>query len=125
LGPWVGEYFDNPSLLGDPALIREDPVLDLNWGAGSPGAGISADHFSARWATGVWLAGGTYRLVVEADDGVRVWLDGGPLIDEWHLYEGKIYSGGFEVTEGVHQIRVEYFEDQLNARIRCALDALP
>jgi hypothetical protein len=125
LGPWVGQYYDNPALQGDPALIREDPVLAFNWGAGPPHEGMKADHFSARWATGVWLVGGTYRFVVDYDDGVRVWLDDGTLIDDWRTTGGATRSADFQVTDGVHQIKVEYFEDQSDARIRCALEALP
>ena len=40
---WRGEYFTNASLLGAPALVRNDKAIDFNWGQGSPAAGITAD----------------------------------------------------------------------------------
>jgi hypothetical protein len=32
-GPWQGEYFNNRTLSGTPALTRQDAVIDFNWGS--------------------------------------------------------------------------------------------
>ncbi len=75
-GDWQGEYFDNPELQGEPVLVRTDPVLTFDWGSGSPDARLPVDHFSARWLRRAWMAGGTYRITIDVDDGVRLWVDG-------------------------------------------------
>ena len=114
---WMGEYYDNPSLVGLPVLVREDADVNFNWGAGSPDGSLPADNFSARWTRSIWLAAGTYRFTVSADDGVRFWLDGVPLIDQWHLATGDIYVVETSLAEGVHLMRIEYYEEALDAHL--------
>ena len=72
---WRGEYFNNPNLQGAPVLVRNDPSINFNWGAGSPAPNIPVDYFSARWTRSLMFDGGMYRFSAQADDGVRVWLD--------------------------------------------------
>ena len=46
---WRGEYFANPDLSGEPALVRNDTAVDFDWGDTSPAPGlVPADEFSAR-----------------------------------------------------------------------------
>jgi len=33
---WLGEYYNNPSLLGNPTVSRDDSNIDFNWGPASP-----------------------------------------------------------------------------------------
>lgn len=37
---WRGEYFNNPTLRGEPALVREDPAIGFNWTDTAPGPGV-------------------------------------------------------------------------------------
>lgn len=63
---------------------RIDGPIDWIWGPGAPDADLPPNHFSIRW-TG-WLKAprpGRYKLITRSDDGVRLWLDGRLLIDEW------------------------------------------
>ena len=108
---WRGEYFDNPSLAGEPVLVRVDPELDFNWILDSPGPGIPNDNFSARW-TGVFnLAAGDYRFYARSDDGVRVYVDGRPIIDFWQTNIPVDHYGNYtDLSAGLHTITVEYFE---------------
>jgi hypothetical protein len=121
---WQAEFYDNPSLVGLPVLVREDADVNFDWGAGSPDGSLPADNFSARWTRSIWLAAGTYRFTVSADDGVRLWLDGVPLIDQWHVSTGDIYVVETPLTEGVHLMRIEYYEATLDARIHFASEFL-
>lgn len=63
---------------------RIDGTIDFGWGGGIPVAGIAADDFSVRW-TGYVLspADGSYILRTNSDDGVRLYLNGQTLIDNW------------------------------------------
>jgi hypothetical protein len=58
--------------------------INFSWGSGSPGAGVPADNFSARW-TGVVTppTSGNYRFRTYSDDGVRVWVNGVLVINNW------------------------------------------
>ncbi len=108
---WKGEYFDNPSLSGAPRVVRNDAQINFNWGDGSPDAALPADRFSARWTRAIEFPAGFQRFTVKADDGVRLFIDDLPLIDEWHTYAGQTYSREVNLGAGVHNLRVEMYED--------------
>lgn len=107
--PWQAAYFANPELSGDPVLTRVETALDHNWGTGSPGAGVPKDNFSARWTQSFYFAAGTYRFTTYTDDGVRLWVDGRLLIDSWRPMRGY-RSASVQLGEGMHEIRMEYYE---------------
>jgi hypothetical protein len=67
------------------------------------------------------LAAGTYTVSVAADDGVRVFLDGSLIINEWHGATGQTYTNTFTVGAGQHTFVVEYYEATQNAFLHFAL----
>lgn len=107
---WKGEYFSNPNLSGNPVLVRNDSSVNFNWGSGAPAAGVPADNFSVRWSREVYFAAGTYRLSLTADDGVRLWIDGRLVIDQWREGGAVTHVVDVNVPEGNHAIRLDYFE---------------
>jgi uncharacterized protein YgiM (DUF1202 family) len=119
---WHAEYFNNISLSGSPVVTRTDDQINFNWGTGSPDPAINADNFSARWtATVNFPTAGKWTFRVGADDGVRMWIDVTPIIDEWHGNpEGyKTYEVSIDaLTAGPHNLKVEYFEATGNAGIQ-------
>lgn len=117
---WRGEYYDNPDLTGEPVLVRDDPTLDFNWVSDSPGPDVPADHFSARWTRPFDFAEeGDYRFLADVDDGVKLYLDGWLIIDEWNTNPYVLHSGAFgDIKPGVHTITVEYFEEAGEAHIK-------
>jgi hypothetical protein len=114
---WRGEYYSNRDLAGGPVLVRNDAAVDFNWQYSAPAAGIPTDGFSARWSRTVSFQAGTYRFYARSDDGVRVWLDGEPIINEWHDAAGTTYVAERALTAGTHTLRVEYYESGGVARI--------
>jgi hypothetical protein len=118
---WRGEYYDNPHLQGSPVLIRDDSIIDFNWGQGVPAANVPADRFSVRWTQSLDLVHGGYRFSVQADDGVRVFINDQLMLDEWKTTSTASYQ--FEqVLGGPAAIRVEYFDAGGNATIRFQWD---
>lgn len=115
---WKGEYFDNRELVGGPALVRDDSEIAFDWGTAPPVTWMPDDNFSARWTRRQIFDPGYYTFSVRSDDGVRVWLDGGLVIDKWQVMDNELhYVDGIYLT-GAHQLKVEYFEQTGNARIR-------
>ena len=107
-----GEYWDNDALRGDPRVTRVDGSVSFDWGSGSPDVTIERDTFSARW-TGKIIPrySETYTLEVYSDDGVRLWVDGRSVIDDWRTHSPSATSGRVTLTAGrEHDIRLEYFE---------------
>ena len=116
-GGWRGEYYSHQALSGDPALIRDDTEINFDWGTGSPVSWMPADNFSIRWTRPMDFISGYYRLSVRSDDGVRVWLDNGLVIDKWQAMDNELHYVDGIYLSGVHQLKVEYFEGAGNARI--------
>lgn len=109
-GMWLAYYFANPNLTGTPVAIVSEASPTHNWGTGAPFPGMPADNFSARWTTIQNLNAGNYRASVQADDGVRVYVDGVRVIDQWHSATGETYTADFNLAAGPHTFVVEYYE---------------
>ncbi len=78
----LGKYFNNVSLSGAAGLERVEQVK-FTW-ADSPGPGVNANQFSARWTGFVEAAAtGSFQFQTRSNDGVRLWIDGGLVIDNW------------------------------------------
>ncbi len=115
---WRGEYYGNRFLSGSPTLVRDDAAVNFTWGYAAPATGLPADAFSARWTRTVAFPAGTYRFHAASDDGVRVWLDGVQIIDQWRDAAGVTYTADWAMTAGNHVLRVEYYENTGTARIQ-------
>jgi hypothetical protein len=55
---------------------------------------------------------------VFADDGVRLWVDGQLLINEWHDGRSEYRSPLTFLTTGNHDLVIEYYEASGEAEIR-------
>lgn len=106
---WTGEYFSNANLAAPPAAIIQESGLSHDWGLGSPIAGLPADYFSARW-TAIEYLDGSYEVSLRADDGVRFYVDGNLIVNQWQPSPGNTYTAFFTVSAGQHSLTIEYFE---------------
>jgi hypothetical protein len=92
-----GTYFGDETLTSQ-QLTRVDPVVNFNWGTGSPDPAIDSDHFGVRWSGQVQAKySQAYTFTVKADDGVRLWVNGQLLIDQWNplpLLNGDVNGDG-------------------------------
>lgn len=101
-------------------LSRTDPDVNFDWEAGSPDASVPSDRFSVRW-TGQLLArfSETYTFYVTADDGVRLWVDGGLIVDQWIDQSATEHYGSITLSAGRwYPIQLEYYERTGRAVIR-------
>lgn len=119
----LGSYHlsDSDGGFGSIVAIRVDPGIDFDWGGAAPADGVPADRFAVRW-TGTLLpdATGGHAFEFFADDGVRVWIDGDLLVDEWHANSGGVpytFQRAFKAG-GRHELRVEYYENGGSAKAR-------
>jgi len=105
--PWVRAGEERPVI-----LERVDPRIDFDWVRNSPGPPIREDNFTAEW-TGYLRPefSEEYRFEAEADDGIRVWVDGRLVVDG---LPGEIPLRAGELVP----IRAEYHESNLNASAR-------
>lgn len=116
-GAWLGQYYDTIDLAGTP-VQRFDPAIDFDWGDGSPMPGLISDNlFSIRWTRNVLFDGGTYRFYALVDDGVRLYVDNRLVIDQWRDSNSITFFKEADITSGVHEVKVEYYEFGHQARI--------
>ena len=114
------EYFSNKELKGAPVLTRVDREVNFDWGMLGPAAGVPADDFSARW-TGKLVPSqtGTYRFGAIADDGVRVYVDGKLIAEDWTEHAPATVTSEVTFEAGkTYDIRMDYFESKIGAVAR-------
>jgi hypothetical protein len=93
-------YYDNQDFTGH-SISRIDPQVNFSWNTGSPDSAIGVDSFSARWVGQVQAQRSEiYTFHATADDGVRLWVDGQLLIDQWKNQGPTEYSGSIGLTAG-------------------------
>jgi uncharacterized protein YraI len=114
-GPWTAQYYSNTTLSGDPSAILSEANPSHDWGTGSPLPSVPADNFSARWTSVQTLSGGNYVLQVRVDDGVRVFVNGVLVINQFGGATGQTYSANLNLTGGQNSFQVEYVEFTGNA----------
>lgn len=111
---WQAEYFNNPQLVGQPALVRGDgQTINFDWGTGSPATNVvNADQFSARWTQSLSLPAGRYRFTATADDGLRLWVNNRLIIDQWHDQAETSFSAEINLPGGAVPLKMEYYDHQ-------------
>ena len=110
-------YYDNPDFSGA-AVEQIDTMINFNWGLNQPVFGIQPDDFSVRWMGYVEPEfSETYTFYVNADDGVRLWVNDQLVIDQWQVGAGES-SGSTDLTANIrYRIKLEYFESTDDAFI--------
>ena len=108
---WRGDYWNNQALSGLPALTRNDPTVDFNWGVGSPDGSINPDSFSARWTRKLHFDAGSYHFTLHMDDGARIWVDGVLVLDARTAGGARDVTTDLTLGAGNHDLRIEYFEN--------------
>jgi beta-glucosidase len=108
----IGEYFNNMSLSGEPAIIRRDPGIFFDWEERSPDSRVRSDSFSVRW-TGVLVPGKTGQYILEAagDDGCRLAINDSIVIDDWTDHAVRTNTAKLFLEENrKYTVRLEFYE---------------
>ena len=109
---------------------RIDPTIDFDWdkikreGVGEnlrkdPIPGLVMDGFSARWDGFVQTQqAGDYTFQLRADDGMRMWIDGKLVVEDWNARNvvAKTVTLALPADSRV-PLRIEYFQDRAPAII--------
>ena len=107
-----GEYFNGPNF-EQKVMTRTDAQINFDWNWESPGPAVQREYFSVRWTGKLYApTSGKYRFSATVDDGVRVWVNGRKVIDEWRKQDDSQFVA--EITLNGHQLydlKVEYYND--------------
>ena len=114
----TGQYFHNVDFTG--LAVERTEAVDFNWDAASPEPGLNADSFSVRWFGQLEAEfSEVYTLRTVSDEGVRLWIDGQLLIDDWTAHVVRTRSATISLQAGQrYDIRLEYFDNLGAAQIR-------
>ena len=104
----MGYYYNNPDFTAL-AFTRNDAQINFDWGTATPDPRINADTFSVRW-TGRIIPqySETYTFYMDADDGVRLWVNGVLMINSW-TGSGERTSTPISLIAGTrYMIQIDY-----------------
>ncbi|MFS8979720.1 neuraminidase-like domain-containing protein [Cupriavidus necator] len=98
--------------LAGPAVVSASSQISVDWGAGSPAPSIPHAGFSAQWTGLIRVPESqTYTLHVLANDGVRLWLDGRLLIDDWNDQPATERSAVVELKAGqLYELTLHHYQ---------------
>lgn len=108
-----GDYYNTIGLTGSVYLSRTDATVNFNWGTGSPYRTISATTYSVRWTGFVQpLYSEKYTFYTNSDDGVRLWINGQEIINNWTDHSPTENSGTITLSAGVkYTVKMEYYNN--------------
>ena len=110
----LGEYFAEQYLTyyNPPTLTRVDSTINFDWDSSPPDPSIGMVVYTVRWTGAVQPQfSETYTFATTTDDGVRLWVNGQLLVDEW-LDEGPTeWRGSIALKEGQkYSLSMEYYQ---------------
>ncbi|MFP2929775.1 PQQ-dependent sugar dehydrogenase [Pyxidicoccus sp. 3LG] len=109
----LAEYFDGPEFTGT-KLERVDPTVDFRWDIGSPAPSMDGNTFTVRWTGSVIpLYSEAYTFYTQSNDGVRLWVNGQLLINDWTLHETTENAAPPVVLQAgrAYSLRMEMYEN--------------
>lgn len=90
--------------------VEDHDRLQFDWSTRAPHADVPADRFGIIAETTMRLPAGQWRFRTISDDGVRVYVDGTRVIDNWTWHVPEEDTAIVSLEEGDHLFRVEYFD---------------
>jgi len=116
----LGVYYNGTALSGPPLLSRIDTTINFELTYGklpqvlSPAPGIvPEDKYSVRWTGQVQAQySEVYSIYAVSDDGIRLWINGTRLVDNWVNQSATEKMGTLELIAGQkYDIIIEYYEN--------------
>jgi hypothetical protein len=116
---WSAQYYKDATntshLVGTPFATRTDATINFSDAAGWPNTlvpGLGATNFSVRWGGQILVpATGNYTFHTGSDDGVRLYLNGQKLIDNWTNHAATTNSVTATLNAGqFYPIVLEYYQ---------------
>jgi hypothetical protein len=97
-------------------------TINFDWGLAPPTNTIGAGTYSVRW-TGQVLApeSGTYRFSTRTSDGVRLWVNGAQMINDWNNQAANLWNDSAEIVLAAGQkfnLKTEYYNNANPVTVR-------
>ncbi len=112
------EYF-NGTNFEEKVTTRTEANIDKSWNDVPPVPGLDPHYCSIRWTGRITAPEtGTYTFSARVDDGIRVWVGGVQVIDNWQLNDNGQSTGQVKMKAGTaYDLRVEYFNALIEGEV--------
>ncbi|MFI5134212.1 MAG: right-handed parallel beta-helix repeat-containing protein [Chitinophagales bacterium] len=104
--------FPNAVKMGSVKTDSTDKIEFTWWGA--PDRNVPEDHFALVATAQQNFPKGDYTFGITADDGVRLYVDGKLVMNEWDdsncNYDDELHHEVSLHLEGMHQLKIEYYD---------------
>jgi len=125
------EYFTNASsgspFTGSPVLVTTNATVNFSSATNWPGVVVGSNHFAVRWTGSVQPQfSETYNFITTADDGVRLFINGQLLINDW-VDKTNATSRTNSISLAAQQfytIELDYYQATNNASVTLAWSSL-
>ncbi|HZL35467.1 MAG TPA: PA14 domain-containing protein [Tepidisphaeraceae bacterium] len=101
-------------LTGTPTVTRVDPFIDSTsqWPNYAPAPAVGNTNFSAKWTGKIQAQySQTYTFNTQSDDGVRLFVNGQELINDWTNHGQTSDSGSIALSAGQeYTIEMDFFQ---------------
>lgn len=105
--------FTNVGFAAQPTMTRIDPAVNFDWSTTPPATNIGPDTYVVRWTGTVEPQfNEVYTFYTTTDDGVRLWVNGRLLVDEWVDQSPTTWSGQIALAaQQRYNIEMDYYQD--------------
>ena len=114
------DFYTNESIGNFPNYATTTMGLNFDWGTNAPeGIGNYFDHFSARFQGDCWFEEGKYRFTATYNDGIEATVENFWIVNSWKdTSVTKTASTEINLEEGYHEVKVDYYDNILDAVIK-------
>ncbi|QEC45432.1 PA14 domain-containing protein [Pseudobacter ginsenosidimutans] len=127
---WYAYFYRNTNFTDYHGRVRYGAAGSPNFNTNinsnnyNPGGGVStfncalnSDDFSVRaYMYRTQATAATYTFTVSTEGGVRLYIDGNLVIDEWYEQDYTSYDITYRLSAGTHTFVLEYYESADDAR---------
>ena len=108
----VGQYYSDQNMTNY-LFSRQDGNVNFYWGYGSPVPSMSSEHYSVLWSGTLQPAfSENYTIYTYTSDGVRLWVAGKQLVNDWQDQGATIQSWSLPLQAGQqYPVVMQYYED--------------
>jgi hypothetical protein len=125
----LGQYWTNinrtastdVTLYTPATMTRTDAVVNFDWSTSAPDSLIGQTNFVARWSGSFQPQyDGTYELSVVTAGGVRLWVNGNLIINDWTSQSPSVTKRGSIKLKAqqLYNIQLDYFQENVGGPLQ-------
>ncbi|MEO0895426.1 MAG: PQQ-dependent sugar dehydrogenase [Bacteroidota bacterium] len=113
----TGTYYNDMGM-SQKVFDRLDPEVNFIWGSDAPSQALQLGTYSVVWEGEIESpATETVTFTATSDDGIRVWVNGVMIIDNWVDQEANAVSGSISMQAWQRvPIKIEYYQNRVYSR---------